>query len=76
MAAGDHARARELLLRSYRHEPAIGTLLNLAMTEERLGMKDEAIRHYQAAYDGSMKEGRTDRAKMAKDRMDALMNQP
>lgn len=76
MAAGDHAKARGLLLRSYRLDPAIGTLITLAMTEERLGMKDEAIKHYQMAYDGSLRDGRTERAKLAKDRLDALKNAP
>lgn len=76
MQAGDTAKARALFLRSYRLEPAVGTLLNLAMCEEKLGMRDDAIRHYQAAYDASAKEGRTDRAAVAKSRLDALKNPP
>lgn len=76
MQAGDLAKARALFVRSYRLDPAVGTLLNLAMCEERLGMRDDALRHYQAAYDASMKEGRKDRAAVAKGRLDALKNRP
>jgi hypothetical protein len=76
MAAGDDAKARSFFLRSYRLEPAIGTLLNLALVEERLGMKDYAIAHYQAVIDASQKAGRSDRAVIAKARLDALKNLP
>jgi hypothetical protein len=37
MASGDYARARALFEASYRAEPAIGALLNLAVCEEKLG---------------------------------------
>ena len=76
MAAGDHEKARVFFIRSHRLDPAMGTLLNLALAEERLGMKDKAIEHYQAVIDDAQKNGRNDRAAMAKSRIDALTNQP
>jgi tetratricopeptide (TPR) repeat protein len=74
--AGDIEKARRLFLRSYRLDPVAGALLNLASSEEKLGRRDDAIRHFQAAYDMSMKEGRKDRAGFAKSRLDELKRQP
>jgi hypothetical protein len=76
MTLGDLGKARMLFLRSYRLDPVAGALLSLADCEERLGRRDDAIRHFQGAYDLSMKEGRNDRAKFAKARLDSLKGQP
>lgn len=76
LAAGDAEKARVFFVRSHRLDPAMGTLLNLALTEERLGMKEKAIEHYQRVVDEAQKSGRNDRAAMAKSRIDALKNQP
>jgi hypothetical protein len=75
MNANNLPRARDLFVESYRLDPAIGTVLNLATVEEKLGDRENAIRHYQMAYDDSMKAGRYDRAQVAKARIDALKSQ-
>ena len=73
---GDWALARKHLRMSLRYDPAVGTLLNLAMAEERLGDKPSAIRHYQAVYDECTRKNDTSRAALAKARMDALKASP
>jgi hypothetical protein len=48
-ARGDHATACTHYRESYRLEPAIGTLLNLALCEEALGKLASAWQHYEDA---------------------------
>jgi len=73
---GDWAMARKHFLMSLRYDRAVGTLLNLATVEERLGDKPSAIRHYQAAYDECTRRHDTARAALAKDRLDTLRASP
>src|SRR5262249_18414147 len=59
---GDFTTARDRFAESHRLDPAVGTLLNLAETELRLGDNANARRHYQDAYDRAMAAGQKDRA--------------
>jgi hypothetical protein len=45
MANADYARAQALFEASYRAEPALGALLNLAVCEEKLGHLNAAVAH-------------------------------
>jgi hypothetical protein len=45
MVAGDYRLAHSQFEASYQQEPALGTLLNLAVCEERLGVWIAAVRH-------------------------------
>ena len=76
MANGDLVKARALFLRSLRLDYAVGSLLNLAECERKLGDKPNALRHYQAAYDEAIKQGYKDRAAIAKARIDELKQGP
>jgi hypothetical protein len=69
---GDLVLARDRLEASHRLDPAVGTLLNLAEVEARLGDVTNARRHYQEVVDKATAAGRTDRAAFAKQRLDAL----
>ena len=72
LARGDLTTARDKLVESNRLDPATGTVLNLAEVESRLGDVANARRHFQEAYDRATAEGRQERAKFAKQRLDAL----
>lgn len=47
--SGDHAAARAKFAESYRMDPAAGTLLNWATSEERLGLIASAWQHFREA---------------------------
>lgn len=76
MAAGDYAKARALFRESLRFDRAAGTLLNLALCEEKLGDRTGAIKHYLAAEAEATKNGQRDRAAFARERAAALMAGP
>jgi hypothetical protein len=68
----DFASACRHLAESQRVEPAAGTLLYLALCEERTNRRAEALRHYRRALD-QLPPG-DDRRKTAHDRVAALEN--
>jgi hypothetical protein len=49
MKQGNYARARDLLVESLRHEISAGTLINLALCEEKLGHLNDALRRLREA---------------------------
>lgn len=75
-ANGDWSKARDAFRESYACDPALGTLLNLANAEEKLGDTRSAIKHYEEVYLESTKQNRPDRAQLAKQRADALRAKP
>jgi hypothetical protein len=69
---GRFAEAARKFLASFNMDPAMGTLLNLAMVEERLGDKRTARDDYETVCAVSTRDGRSDRAALARARMQAL----
>lgn len=70
MAAGDLATACLMFERSVAADPAIGSMLNLAACQEKLGNKPLACRAYRKAE--AMAAGQDDRRMFAADRARAL----
>jgi hypothetical protein len=71
-ARGDYATARAMFTESLAADGAVGTLLNLAETELRLGDTASARRHLREAYDRATAAGDRTRATFAKTKLDAL----
>jgi len=69
---GDLEGARELFAESLRLEPAVGTLLNLAEVEAKLGDTENARHHFQEVEAAASARGMTDRAAFARARLQAL----
>ena len=65
LEANDFAHACPLLQESYGIDPALGTLLALAVCHEGVGRTATAWREFRTAADGAAREGRTDRERFA-----------
>lgn len=65
LEANDFAHACPLLQESYGIDPALGTLLALAVCHEGVGRTATAWREFRTAADGAAREGRADRARFA-----------
>jgi hypothetical protein len=72
MAAKDYARACPKLADSYRLDPATGTLLALAMCNERANKLASAWAEYADAAARAKREARSDREKAAREKVAAL----
>lgn len=72
MDAGSYAEACPKLAESQRLDPAGGTLLNLAICQEKLGQTATAWESYKHARDLSRREQREDRAALAQEYLDAV----
>lgn len=73
-AAGNHELACQRFKESQRLEPAAGTLLNLAVCEDRLGQFVEAWQHYHAVIDALPEgDGRRDIAKKGLSELEARL---
>jgi hypothetical protein len=69
---GDFMQAREKLEASFHADPAAGTLLNLAVCEEKLGDLRAAREHYAMVCEEATRSGRQDRAELARQKLRAL----
>ena len=65
LESNDYAHACPLLQESYGIDPALGTLLALAVCHEGVGRTATAWREFRTAADGAAREGRTDRERFA-----------
>jgi serine/threonine-protein kinase len=72
MAKGDYAAACPRLSESYTQDPSTGTLLALALCQERSGKTASAWASYLEVVTRSRREGRADREQAARERVDAL----
>jgi hypothetical protein len=72
MEAKRYSEACPFFADSYRLDPSGGTLLNLAYCNEQDNRTATAWAYYQDLQDRSVREKRLDRARYAKDRLDAL----
>jgi hypothetical protein len=72
MDAGDYAGAEKKLDESYRQDPSSGTILALALCQEKLGKTASAWGSYTAAALRARQDGRGDREQAATDRAAAL----
>jgi hypothetical protein len=72
MIAGTFADACPKLAESERLDPALGTLLNLAVCNERLGRTASAWAEYRDAESMAKREGRAEREAYARDRAAAI----
>jgi hypothetical protein len=70
--AGEFLLGCPKLLASYKLDPTVGTLLNLADCHQRAGQTATAYEKFQAAAELAKKLGRADREKTARDRLDLL----
>lgn len=76
MAQGNFAAACPKLEESLRLDPGLGTLLNLAMCEEKAGRKDLACRYYMDAARMAQQQGQSAREQVAQQRFQSLGCQP
>jgi len=65
LESNDFAHACPLLQESYGIDPALGTLLALAVCHEGVGRTATAWREFRTAADGAAREGRADRERFA-----------
>lgn len=72
LSNGDFVTARARFEQSFKLDPAIGTLLNLALSLEKLQLTPEACRAYRDAEALALQRGQNERAKLANDRASAL----
>jgi hypothetical protein len=72
MAAGNYPSACAEFAESYRLDPAMGTLIGLALCHEALGRTASAWAEFIAVADASARDGRTDRLQLAHERIAAL----
>jgi hypothetical protein len=72
MDKGDYVKACPKLAESYAQDPATGTLLALALCQERGGKYASAWATYHDAADRAKREGRADRESAARERIKAL----
>lgn len=72
LASGDYAAACPLLEQSYALDPATGSLLALALCREGAGKPSAALTAYREVLTRSEAEGRADRARAARAKIEAL----
>jgi hypothetical protein len=72
LAADDFAHACPKLAESYALDPARGTLLALAICHEGLGRAGTAWREFRSVAEAASRDGRSDRARFARDHMAKL----
>ncbi|MCA9645218.1 MAG: tetratricopeptide repeat protein [Myxococcales bacterium] len=72
MRQGDFATACKLLKESQALEPSDGTRLNLGVCNERQGKLATALEHYQAVLLSAENQGHAERARFARERLEAL----
>jgi hypothetical protein len=72
MAKGDYAQACPKLARSHSLDPAVGTLLNLALCYERAGKSASAWASYKQAAAAARTAGQTDRERFAREHAQIL----
>ena len=72
MKAGDYATACPTFAESYRLDPGIGTLLALALCHEQEGKTGSAYSEFRKVEIASVRERRSDRVALARERMAAL----
>lgn len=72
MLEGRFEEACPKLEQSQQLEPRVGTMLNLAVCHERVGMTASAWVEFQQARDAATAEGRTEQAELAQARIDVL----
>ena len=72
MNAGDFAAACPKLAESYSQDPATGTLLALAVCQEKAGQTASAWATYAQVATRAKKEGQTEREQAARERLSAL----
>jgi len=70
--AGEFLLGCPKLLASFKLDPTVGTLLNLADCHQRAGQTATAYEKFQAAAELAKKLGRADREKTARDRLELL----
>ena len=71
-AQGDFAKACPKFEESNRLQPAVGTLLNLALCAEKAGNKAQACAHYAEVARLTQQSGQQERAKFAQDKAQSL----
>jgi hypothetical protein len=71
-AQGNYKDACPKFEASYKHEAALGTLMNMADCHEKIGVLAQAWSEWSAAYDRARKEGDLPRGDLSKKRLDAL----
>jgi hypothetical protein len=72
MDAGQYEQACERFARSQKIDAGGGTLLNLAMCHDKQGLVATAYTEYNDALSQALRDGRTDREQLARERIDAL----
>jgi hypothetical protein len=72
VAAGDYAEACPKLEESQRLDPSGGTLVNLALCHEQIGRTASAWAEFKEVFAGATREGREQRARIAKEHIAAL----
>ncbi len=72
MRQGDFVGACKLLEESQRLDASDGTRLNLGVCNERQGKLASAVRHYQAVLLSAENQGHAERARFARERLEAL----
>lgn len=72
MEKGDYAAACPRLSESYTQDPSTGTLLALALCQERSGKIASAWASYAEVVSRSRREGRSDREQAARERVESL----
>lgn len=72
MAAGELPKACDKFAESHRLDPALGTLLNVAVCHEKQGMVASAWAEYQSAARMASRGGQRDRERFAREKADDL----
>ena len=72
MDAGRYEEACQRFARSQKIDAGAGTLLNLALCHEKQGLVATAYTEYNDALSQALRDGRTDREQLVRERIDAL----